>query len=85
LKALKMMRRSMLLARILYAAVLLSVLGAFPRQAGERGQATPEPQAEPSVRATWTPRPDPREPAGAAGRHGIARNPADFAIPRIQR
>ncbi len=75
----------MLIARVLYAAVLLSVLGAFPRQAGERGPGTPRTEAERSVRSTWMPREAPRSEAGASGRHGIARNPADFAIPRIQR
>lgn len=76
----------LLIARVLYAAVLLSVMSAFPRPAADRHAEAPRATgSEPSVPPRWMPRAEAEEPAGTADRPGIARNPADFAIPRIRR
>ena len=69
-----------MLARILYAAVALSVLGAFPRAGADR--AAP---AEPSVRPAWAPRGGADRYCAPGDTHGIGRNTPDFAIPRIDR
>ena len=67
-----------MIARLLYAAVALCVLGSRPEHAGTAPAAVPAAGAAAPATVVV-----PACPGGAAG--GIAGAPADFAIPRIQR
>jgi hypothetical protein len=66
-----------MIARLLYAAVALCVLGTQPEHAGT--PAAPAPAAAAAAPATVAP-----ACPGASGA-AIGAVPADFAIPRIQR
>ncbi len=74
-----------MLARVLYSAIVLCVLGALPRAAprpaAETGERTMPAAADPG----WWPRCEGVRTCRAEGALGIARNPPDFAIPRIDR
>ena len=74
-----------MLVRFLYAAVLLTVLGAFPRNAAVRphGGRAPAPAASAESPA-WEPRPTPERYCAAEGALEFG-GEADFAIPRIDR
>jgi hypothetical protein len=73
-----------MLVRLLYAAVFLSVLGAFPRTAYFRAPGGRAPSAAASVSPAWAPRPLPDRYC-AAGSEGDIEGDPDFAVPRIHR
>jgi hypothetical protein len=73
-----------MLVRLLYAATLLGVLGAFPRTAAVRAPAGRAAQAAVMESPSWAPRPSPERYCAAGGEADIERAP-DFAVPRIDR
>jgi hypothetical protein len=72
-----------MLVRLLYAAVLLSVLGAFPR-ASVRARGGRAPVAAAAETPAWAPRPLPDRYCAAGSDVDIEGDP-DFAVPRIHR
>ncbi len=62
-----------MIARLLYAAVALCILGTRPEHAGT--QAAPHAVAAAPAPAAWS----------AAPARAVAGSPTDFAIPRIER
>jgi hypothetical protein len=79
-----------MLVRVLYAAVMLSLLGSFPRKAADRAvdaARRSEHGAEalaPATSPAWAPRPLPERYCVNEGALDIGRA-ADFAVPRIDR
>jgi hypothetical protein len=73
-----------MLVRLLYAAVLLSVLGAFPRTASVRAHGGRAPSAAAAETPAWAPRPLPERYCSAGSDVDIEGDP-DFAVPRIHR
>ena len=74
-----------MLARILYAAVMLCLLGSLPRAAAYRAMEGKSHPAVPASGPPWAPRNAPARRSAGGGSDGIDRNPPDFAIPRIDR
>lgn len=80
-----------MLARVLYAAVMLSLLGSLPRAGADRARNGPRRNerapSEASATATapsWAPRRLPERYCVAEDPADIGR-PPDFAVPRIDR
>lgn len=79
----------MIVARLLYAAVALTLLGSIPREPPARraaeGGAEAAPAQERSANDAWTARPTRRAAQRPADPRAIAHEGADFAIPPTQR
>ncbi|HEY6006562.1 MAG TPA: hypothetical protein VIV57_27025 [Anaeromyxobacter sp.] len=76
-----------MLVRLLYAALFLTLLGAFPRSATVRAAGGRSEASAAVTGPTWAPRPMPERYCAAEDRLDIGDiGPApDFAIPRIDR
>lgn len=80
-----------MLARVLYAAVMLSLLGSLPRTGADRArigsrrsERAPTEAPASATTPSWTPRPLPEHYCSAEEPADIGRAP-DFAVPRIDR
>lgn len=75
-----------MIARLLYTAVVLCVIGAVPRSATHRASEDRPRTSAPAIGPSGAPAAGaPARYCQAGDRHGIGRNPPDFAIPRIDR
>jgi hypothetical protein len=74
-----------MLVRIVYAALLVTALGAFPRTTVHRTARRAQAQTGAGAEApTWAPRSAPERYCAAGDEPDVDRGP-DFAIPRIDR